>query len=133
MYTLSQTMPLSHPKPMRFPDQYRNAYLQDQDRRHSHHKIPVLGFVVEQIHARPCPGAAAQQGCAKQCGFRHAPLVPLGSAFVIRLHQQRRRVDNNLVPRQHCNGHGLSSLFLMVQALSGSYRCARSQVCMASS
>ena len=58
-YKTSQTMHLSHPKPMHIPDQCRDAYLQDQYRRHSHHKIPVLCLMMKQIHAGPRSDTAA--------------------------------------------------------------------------
>ena len=100
MYTLSQTMPLSHPKPMRFPDQYRNAYLQDQDRRHSHHKIPVLCLMMKQIHASPRSDTAAQNTHKEKCFLRYPPCMMSRLAFVHCHHCKSNEIHNDQIDQK---------------------------------
>ena len=56
--------------------------LNGQNQRHTHHKIPMAGLMMKQIHTGPSPDTAAQQGGAEQRALRDAPLARAGAVFI---------------------------------------------------
>lgn len=75
--------------------------LDDQNRRHSNHKIPMLRFVVKHIHSGESSDRAAQNGEKEQGLLRNAPEMFLCLVFVDAHKGKTREVHKNEIDDDH--------------------------------
>lgn len=69
-------------------------YLQNQDRWHPIHKIPVLRLMMKSTHPDQAASASANQGNEKERRFPDTPSFFDGSAFVNAHHGKTDQVDD---------------------------------------
>lgn len=72
----------NHMKPSSQPECQSNLRYQDQ--WHSQHKIPVLGFMMPNIHAQPGAKTSSCQRRRKQSMLRYTPAAFLRTSFICR-------------------------------------------------
>ena len=76
--------------------------LQNQDSRHSDYKIPVPGFVTEELHTGNGADAATQKSREKQGFLGDAPFVTAGPWFVDAHQGEGKEVDKEQVKDNRC-------------------------------
>ena len=75
-------------------NEYREQNLQDQDRRHPVHKVPVPGLVAEHAHAKDRTDASAEEGDEKERGLPDAPEMPDRLSLVDAHHGEAGQIDH---------------------------------------